>query len=283
MKIFCICLVKNEADIIEETLRSATSWSDAIFVYDNGSTDGTWERVMDLAKSHQQIVPYKRDTRVFQQSLRRQVFIDNKDQAKDGDWWCLLDADEIYIDDPRFFLASVPLYYQIIWNASLQFYVTDEDLKRYDEDPTYFADNKTVGEKSKYYLNDWSEARFFRYDRKLIWSEGEKFPYAGAIYPTRIRLKHYKHRSPQQLERRTAMRQAAIQSGTVSFMHERRTDDWRSHVRPASELDFDAHDGRFVVREDLMPKLPLTARLPPRLVNLLRDWKRYGRQMKARR
>jgi glycosyltransferase involved in cell wall biosynthesis len=266
MKIFCICLVKNEMDIIEQTLVAATAWSDAIFVYDNGSTDGTWEKVVNLAKS-----------------LRRNVFIDKKNEARDGDWWCFLDSDEIYIDDPRQFLAEVPQYYQAVWNASLQFFMTDEDLKRYEEDPMQFAECKPIEEKARYYLSDWSEARFFKYDRKLAWSEGEKFPYAGAIYPKRIRLKHYKYRSPQQLERRTAARRATIQSGTVSFLHERRIVDWRSHVRQAAKLDFDAHDGRFVVREELMPKLPITARLPPRLVNLLRGLKGYGRQLKGKR
>jgi len=35
MKIYAICLVKNEADIIAQTLMAAKSWADAVFVYDN--------------------------------------------------------------------------------------------------------------------------------------------------------------------------------------------------------------------------------------------------------
>ena len=283
MKISCICLVKNEADIIEQTLIAAAGWADVIYVYDNGSTDGTWEKVLDLAELYKVIVPYKSEAGVYRESLRRELFDEMKHKSADGDWWCFLDADEIYVDNPRAFLNEIPKYYQIVWNVSLQFYVTDEDLKKYDEDPSYFADDKPVEERSRYYLSDWSEARFFKYDQKLLWSYEEKFPNAGAIYPKRIRLKHYKHRSPQQLERRTAARQAAIRSGTVAFLHERGVDDWRSYVRPAAELDFDAHDGRFVVREELMPKLPITARIPPRLVNLLRGWKRYARQLKGKR
>lgn len=283
MKIFCICMMKDEIDIIEQTLIAAADWADAIFVYDTGSKDGSWARVVALAKTYPQIVPYRSELIVFQDPLRGRVFRSFRHLASDGDWWCILDSDEIYIDEPRKFLTSVPPQYQIVWNASFQFYLTDADLMRYEQDPACFADDKPVEDKMRYYRNDWSEARFFKYDQELIWPEGQSFPYAGAIYPKRIRLRHYKHRSPQQLQRRTAARQQAIRSGTTSFLHERGVDDWRGQVRPAAELDFDARDGQFVTRENLMPKLPITARLPPRLVNLARTWKRYVRRTKSRR
>lgn len=50
MKIHSICLVKNESDIIAQTLKAAVNWSDFIYVYDNGSTDGTWEKVISLSE-----------------------------------------------------------------------------------------------------------------------------------------------------------------------------------------------------------------------------------------
>jgi hypothetical protein len=33
----------------------------------------------------------------------------------DGDWWCILDADEFYIDDPREFLEAVPKRFSSVW------------------------------------------------------------------------------------------------------------------------------------------------------------------------
>jgi glycosyltransferase involved in cell wall biosynthesis len=32
-----------------------------IYVYDNGSVDGTWDIVRDLAATYPQIIPYKRE------------------------------------------------------------------------------------------------------------------------------------------------------------------------------------------------------------------------------
>jgi len=275
MKIFCACLVKDEADIIGQTLTAACRWADLILVYDNGSTDGTWEIVRALAQRHPPIIPYKHDKEIFRDSLRRAPFIEYSKYCNEGDWWCRLDADEIYIDNPREFLASVPSYYQIIWAASLQFYLTDADMCRYEEEPHRYLDDIPVEEKIRYYKSDWSEARFFRYDHKLIWEEGQPFPYAGAVYPQRIRLKHYKQRSPRQAWRRVAVRRAAIAEGSPAFVHERGGEDWCTHVRSAAEMDFDAGDGCYVVHENLMPRLPMTARIPPRLVNALRYWKRY--------
>ena len=57
MKIYAISLIKNEADIIEKNLIEASKWCDKIFVYDNGSTDGTWEIVKSLSSN--KIIPFK--------------------------------------------------------------------------------------------------------------------------------------------------------------------------------------------------------------------------------
>ena len=104
--IHAICVVKNEADIVESSLRTALQWADRIIVYDGDSTDGTWEKV--CAMRSERIVPWKQDGKVFQESLRAEVFNAFRQGARSGDWWCHLDADEFYIDDPRAFLSKVP-------------------------------------------------------------------------------------------------------------------------------------------------------------------------------
>ena len=277
MNIYGICLVKDEADIIEQTLMAAKSWADAVFVYDNGSTDGTWEKVQALAAREPHVVPYKSDPKVYSDGMRREVFMDHRQRCRRGDWWCFLDSDEIYPEDPHAFLQRVSVCYQIVWSVSIQFVLTDEDVRLFEQDPTHFADDVPVEQKMRYYRTDWSEAQFFRYDPAMNWPEGRAFPTAGAVYPRRILMKHYKHRSPQQVQRRIDVRAAAVRNGCTSFLHERGREDWRHHVKPAAEMDYDRHDGRFVVRENLMPALPITASLPPRLVNAYRGLKRFVR------
>lgn len=55
MRIYAICLIKNEGDIIAECLLHALKFCDRIFVLDNGSTDGTWETVNALALQYPKI------------------------------------------------------------------------------------------------------------------------------------------------------------------------------------------------------------------------------------
>ncbi len=130
MKIHGICLVKNEADIVGQTLKAALGWCDFIYVLDNGSTDDSWEIVKQLSHEYEQVIPYKQDLRVYNEGLMRsEVFRQYRSNSSEEDWWCAsLDADEIYIDDPKIFLAKVPSQYEKVWSASFQYYFTDKDL-----------------------------------------------------------------------------------------------------------------------------------------------------------
>jgi glycosyltransferase involved in cell wall biosynthesis len=56
MKLNAICTIKNEVDIILETLDNALRFCDSIYVLDNGSTDGSWELICEKAKSDLRVV-----------------------------------------------------------------------------------------------------------------------------------------------------------------------------------------------------------------------------------
>lgn len=275
MRLFCITLLKNEVDIVEEMLRSASVWAERIFVYDNGSTDGTWELVNKLALELPPVTPFKQDPKTFQIGMRSEVFAHYRHLSKPGDWWCLLDADEFYPEDPRKFLAAVPPEYQAVWAAFIQFMLTDKDVALYERQPELFDASIPVQMRVRYYINNWSEGRFFKYDEALEWPANKGLPYSGAVYSKRIPMKHFKHRSPQQLQARIDVRKASIERGTTTFNHERdRPANWRDRIRPVEEMNYDTHDGVYVMREELMPPLPLSSRLPPVLVNRFRNLKR---------
>jgi len=289
--IHALCLIKNEADVLEPALRAALTWCDHIYVFDNGSTDGSWEIVQTLARQHPAIVPYRHEDVPFRDGLRSAIFNRFRDQAKIGDWWCLLPADEFYVDDPRVFLTKVRPPYGIVWDASISYYFSSEDAARYRRDPALYSDAIPVQERIRYYLSHWSEIRFFRHDPALHWPDHSRDlpPNLETLfrhYPVRILLRHYAYRSPKQLETRLATRAKAMKHG--AFVHEawkgwsamvnpaaldqtRSADfaaalyspdavptNWESRIVPAEHLDYDCGDRRFVIREDLMPSIPGT-------------------------
>jgi len=278
MKIFSICCVRDENDIVGTTLRAALGWSDSIFIFDNGSVDGSWETVLDLAKENPKIKIVGRDNRVFTDELRGEIFEAHRDIASPGDWWCRLDSDEIYIDDPISFLGKIPDKYGFVLSATLNFYFTDLDLRSYEQSSSEWL-ARPVEERLRYYQNNWSEPRFVRHRSDLRWG-GLIWPAnRGRTAPSRIRLKHFPYRSPEQISKRLQIRQEqpflfkheANRSLTVP--KDMRSDwsdqyfkatvfeaaSWQDRVRKAAECDVDRGDGIFVVRNELMPSLPSPA------------------------
>jgi hypothetical protein len=260
MRIHGLCLVKNEADIIEQTLRVAAGWCDWIYVLDNGSSDGTWERVCSLAAELPAIVPYKQCSRPYTHNLRSEVFRYFAPCAREGDWWCILDADELYIDDPRDFVASVDPCYKAVWAQQYNYLFTDRDLVAYRQNPELYDPSVPVQQKFRYYtVACGSQLRLFRHSNALTGiSNDALFP----VYPRRIRIKHFMYRSPEQIRTRLRTRHEPMQRG--AFVHERqvhwsvgadniphseqRVDPaelWMSRVTDSSKCYFDNHDGTY--------------------------------------
>lgn len=163
-KVHSICVVKNEADIIQYCLNQASKWSDYIYVYDNGSTDGTWEKVLSL--KNEKIIPWKQDDKCFQESLRGEVFNEFKHKAQLGDWWCRLDADEFYVQPPRDFLSKVHPFYHVVWGIAIEYYLTQKDIESLDfEQPL-----PNLLSQIRFYRAENSEPRFFKHREGLVWS-----------------------------------------------------------------------------------------------------------------
>jgi glycosyltransferase involved in cell wall biosynthesis len=287
MKIHGLSIVKNEADILQECFISALDWCDHIYVFDNGSDDGGWELVKELAKQHPQIVPYKQDPVLFRSALRADIFNAFRSNAVHRDWWCRLDADEFYIDDPRIFLAKVPDRFKTVYSASLNYYFTDNDLILYRRNPDEYL-TIPVQRRLRYYLNNHGEPRFFRHSNDIVWTREHDYGgyppevlFGAPAYPVRIWLKHYQYRSPEQIQKRLLTRRAAIEV-LSGFKHEAKANwdksvatqrdappywedahpqfvatRWEERVVPAASLDYDGFNRRYVVNENLMPEFPV--------------------------
>lgn len=247
MKIFALCVVKNEADIIGECLQAASAWADRIFVYDGESTDGTWEKV--LAMQNDRIVPWKRDGKVFQEALRAEIFNAFRHEASDGDWWCHLDADEFYVRNPRELLAAVPPPHHVVWGIAVEYYLTQQDVDTID----FAVPTNDILNALRYYRAENSEPRFFRHRNGLVWNESEGWPrHMGIATPERLLYKHYKFRSPHQMQLRIDTRRSSQLRGfVVRPQYTSRT--WQEEIAKIDDLDIDQRDGQFRLREDRIP------------------------------
>lgn len=248
MKIYGLVLIKNEADIIASVLKSAIEWCDKIIVFDNGSTDNTWQIVQELAQTYKQIVPYISDDAPFRIGLRSIIFNAFKDEMSNDDWWCIrMDGDEFYIDNPRDFLANIPRKYSHVYKDSFDYKLTREDLEEYD----FIGDFELDRDKIRYYEPwVWSEIRFLRHSNRLKWTSDEEIlprPY-GLRYKKQIRVAHYKFRSPQQMLMRYTIRKSAIEQNCGTFAHELTKNCEDDYVLNRSDLIYDPQDGTYPTR-----------------------------------
>jgi hypothetical protein len=203
MRIHGIMLIKDEADVIRATITEALRWIDRIYVLDNGSTDGTWEIVRELAGT--QVVPWKQDTRTYSNALRAEVFHAFREQAQEGDWWCYkMDSDEFYVDDPRSFLSGVPRHHHVVYKRSIDYVLTEEDVAELEFSGEFAEDRPKI----RYFISRaYSEPRFFRHRSRLTWPLDHKSPrHMGIPHPEPITVRHYQWRSPEQIKRRIEAR-----------------------------------------------------------------------------
>jgi len=268
MKLFGIMLVKDEADIIASTLRAAEPQFDRIIVVDNGSADGTWEIVRSMESGV--IVPWRRDLRPYSNELRADAFDAFRGEAEKEDWWCYkMDADEIYVDEPRAFLSTVPSGYHTVYKRSVDYVLTDRDVEEHD-----FAGDFEVDRPYIRYIQPrtYTEPRFFRYRQRLLWKSGTNSPrHMGIRWHRPITLRHFQWRSPQQIQHRLDLRRQVRRTGANSQFRHITAEHWRDVIADHQKMILD--DG--TVRYEDIP-LSKNLRLPPHKLLLRRFLHKTG-------
>lgn len=218
-KIYSLLLVKNEADIIRASILAAVKWSDKVIVIDNGSTDGTWQIVQQLAQQDARVVAYMQYTGAFHIGLRAKAFRAFRHELTCEDWWCVrLDADEFFSQDPRQFLSQLPRRYGCVKKLSTDYVLTHEDIQSYTFTGDFAQDRQHI----RHALPEQrKERRFVRHSPFLVWSERWRYPHPmGRCAKQCIAVDHYQYRSPQQMCKRFTTRQQAKRDGCGSFLHE---------------------------------------------------------------
>lgn len=234
-KIYSFLLVKNEADVLPVSLKSALRWSDKIIIIDNGSTDGSWELVQTMSRQDPRIVPFLRYEGPFTIGLRAKAFRAFRHELRCGDWVCVrLDADELFEGDVRGFLSRVPRSYRTVKKSSNDYVITREDLDEY----TFTGDFATDRPHIRHMLPEHrEERRFMRFNPLWIWPEKWRYPHPwGHVWKEKIPVEHYQYRSPEQMKRRYETRQQAKKDGCGTFKHES-GQSWQDYLTSRKELE----------------------------------------------
>lgn len=233
-RIYGICIIKNENDIIGQTLVYALQYCNKIFVIDNGSTDETWDIVQCLSERYPQIIPFLQTHEQFSNGLRALAYNEYHSQFSDNDWWLIVDGDEFLAEDPQPIIEqAIQERAEIIRAWQIHFYFTDVDhenwLKGRDsrEIPIY--------KRRRHYLINWQENRLFRNQSSRRWDVN-----VNKLFPDGFRRacrhfilnRHYQFRDPEQIQKRLSLR-----FQNPLFPHVT-TSDWQRVIVPSRQLNY---------------------------------------------
>lgn len=96
MKFHGLMLVRDEEDILAQTLTHLLTWIDELYVLDLGSTDSTWQILRAFADRDRRITLHSTSPIVYHDGLRCMLFDAYRHRFKNGDWIMKIDADEFY-------------------------------------------------------------------------------------------------------------------------------------------------------------------------------------------
>ena len=131
MRVIGISVVRDEIDVIEASILHALRvLCDHVVVLDNGSTDGTWRKLSELAR----VLPLTifRDAGPFDQSAMVTGLL-HEVSASGPDWVLPFDADEFWWSSPRKpreVLASVPRDVGVLSSPVVNFVAKRRSLRR---------------------------------------------------------------------------------------------------------------------------------------------------------
>src|SRR4051794_38075671 len=123
MRFHAMLPVRDEADIIEQSLSALLTWADAIYVFDTGSVDETWDIVQAAAARDGRVIPLKRNPVFFcDTKVRAWLFHQARQYMHDGDWFLRVDADEFHhVPPPEFIKTRIRKCETVAWHQYYDF------------------------------------------------------------------------------------------------------------------------------------------------------------------
>lgn len=210
-KFVALLPVRDEGDIIRQCLSHALGWADAVFVYDTGSVDETYETVLDMAKADDRIRPIGFEPTYYNENRTRGLlFAHAREMLRDGDWFLRIDADEFHHVRPQDFVATrLSPGEGVVYHQYYDFQLTRTEAAGLTTDQAIAAERlRPIEERRRHYtVSVYAEPRMCRYRSSMRWPVEVSFPYnAGLIARERIPIRHYPHRDQRQLNRRCRLR-----------------------------------------------------------------------------
>lgn len=266
-KFIALLPVRDEGDIIRQCLSHALTWADAVFVYDTGSIDDTYETVLDVAKDDNRIRPLGSEPTYYNENrVRGLLFNTAREILREGDWFVRMDADEFHHMRPQDFVSSrVKPGEGVVYHQYYDFQLTRSEADALAGDEAIQAERLTPIEKRRrhYTVSVYAEPRMCRYRSSMRWPVDVSFPYnAGLVAEERIPILHYPHRDPRQLDRRCRLRAIMMadkenrSNWTRPDAHHWSQADWTQFV-----IDDDAPDLRYWEPGTALPEVQQTNHL----------------------
>lgn len=239
-RIFGVGVVQNEVDVIGESVPWAARFCERLWVWDLGSDDGTWEKLQAVRSERVEVS--RRPELPYAASLRATMVEELRDRIPPGSWVYILDADEFLVGDPVPLLRRAEARGCALVRAwFLNFVPTDRDLARMGQvGEAAWAALPLADRLRHYQLDHWPDKRFVRLVPGLQWTAVGRHNRLRTADGSRLRLlprkalvRHYRYRSPEQVDRRFRLRQALRDGGYGGFRYER-APEFASQCVPAS-------------------------------------------------
>lgn len=268
--------VRDEGDIIEQSLNHFTSWADVVHVFDTGSVDGTWESVKVMARDDESIHPVGRKPVYFSLSkVRSHLFHEARKHMQDGDWLLRVDADERYhIPPPAFVEKHMKPYEKVAKRQYYDFRLTDKEVQWWKDGKEGIEDRgRPIEDRRRFYtIKKSPEPRLCQYRPTMRWPPYASFPCnAGIIAEEPLPIRHYPHRDPVQMAKRFALRSIQVRaegSKTEKGLgHHWAVEDWKKDV-----IDGTREDLRYWEPGNSLPRIErddITTPEPTRLMKRL--------------
>ncbi|MDP8237055.1 MAG: glycosyltransferase family 2 protein [Candidatus Erginobacter occultus] len=201
-KLFAVCFVKNEEDIIADCLRHAARFCDRIYVVDNASTDRTWEIVKDLDLAP--VVPVGSKDFIYREYLRIWFMGLKERELGRNNWWYILDADMLLDGDPLGAIAQAEKEgADAIAVNVINFHITKEEIIAAAQS----GRRESWRDRRYYGLYESGEIDLFKNTGYLDYGLCARVP-LGLTKECSLRLpsRHYPHRFGEQLKKRILTR-----------------------------------------------------------------------------